>query len=116
MHRWLPILLPLPALAQGGHFLEGAQFSLINVGLTLAVILGVLIAIGLLIARPASAPSVTGPTLGGFALSVVFVVGATIAMFWTESLIVGAVVALGLGAAYVALIARWWRRVHQEAN
>ena len=52
-----PLSLPAIAQAQGGHFLEGAQFSLINVGLTLAVILGVLIAIGLLIVRPASAPS-----------------------------------------------------------
>jgi hypothetical protein len=107
----LSILMPLQALAQGGHFLEGAQFSLINAVLMLAVILGVLIAIGLIIARPADpAPSLTGPTLGGLALAVVFVVGAAIVMVWTESVIVGAIVALGLGAGYVGLIARWWRR------
>lgn len=109
MRTCLLLLLPLPALAQGG--LEGTQQSLIQLLLTPAAILGVLIALGLLIVRPsAPAPSLTGPTLGGLALAIGFVICAAAVMVWTESVAIGAVVALGLGAGYVAAIARWWRR------
>ena len=113
--RLLLALVALPALAcaQGGNLGEGASTgSLLQVLLGLVVGLGLGIAIGLLLVRPDSAPPkpLTGPVMIGLGLSIPILALAVFALYWTESLIAGAVVALGMAAAYVAFIARRWRR------
>ena len=107
------LVTPTLALAQGGNLGEGVSAgSLLQLLLGLITGLGLLIAIGLLIVRPDRDPPrpLTGPVVVGLVVSIPIVAGAVVTLLWLESLIAGAVVALGLGAAYVAFMARRWRR------
>lgn len=107
------LLLPAIAAAQGGNLGEGASsFSYVQLLLALIAGMGMLIAVGLLLVRPDhhKPPSVIGPALVGLGLAIPIVGLAVFAMLWLESLIAGAVVALGLGTGYVGFIAGRWRR------
>ncbi|MGK0360656.1 MAG: hypothetical protein ACI9U2_002969 [Bradymonadia bacterium] len=109
----LLVTVPSWALAQGGNLGDGASTgSLVQLLLGLIAGLGLLIAIGLLLVRPHRDPpaSLIGPAVIGLALSIPIVAVAVWALVGSASLLVGAGVALGLGAAYVAFIARRWRR------
>lgn len=107
------IALSTAAHAQGGHLGEGAPpGSFIGLLLGLVAGLGAIIALGLVIVRPAIAtpPRLTGPVIGGLALALPIVALAVAAMLWLEALWPGIVIALGLGGGYVAAV-RWrWRR------